>query len=125
MATKDTLKQLEMIDTLKTRLQSLMDDLDVLRRSIEECEKKAYNPSSANGVTLDDVFKALEKKSHRNSRFKLRELCRSNNISSLDEFLKISPNAFVHYKGIGPTTAYQVRVAIESLGIVWSDATLI
>ena len=55
MAKTDTLKQLEMIDALKNRVQSILDELDILRKSIEESEN-AYNPSSANGVTLDDVF---------------------------------------------------------------------
>ena len=59
---------------------------------------------------------------HRFSRSKLRKLCRTYNIKTLDELLQISPSAFVTYKGIGTTTAYNVREVIESLGIVWSDA---
>jgi len=55
MAKMDTLKQLEMIDALKNRVQSIHDELEILRKSIAESEN-AYNPSSANGVTLDDVF---------------------------------------------------------------------
>ena len=122
MAKTDTLKQLEMIDALKNRVQSILDELDILRKSIEESEN-AYNPSSANGVTLDDVFNVLAKRNHKSSRFKLRELCKSKNISTLDEFLQISPREFIENKGIGRATAYEVRDAIESLGVVWSDAT--
>jgi len=122
MAKTDTLKQLEMIDALKNRVQSILDELDILRKSIEESEN-AYNPSSANGVTLDDVFNVLAKRNHKSSRFKLRELCKSKNISTLDEFLQIPPREFIENKGIGRATAYEVRDAIESLGVVWSDAT--
>ena len=123
MAKKETLKQLDMIDALKKRMLSFLDDLDSLRRNIEESEKRDYNPSSSKGVTLQDVYKALEKRKHKSSRSKLREICRNNDINSLDDFLKISPKEFVRYKGIGSTTAYQVREIIESFGIVWSDAT--
>ncbi len=122
MAKSDTLKQLEMIDALKNRVQSILDELEVLRKSIAESEK-AYNPSSAKGVTLDDVFNVLAKRNHKSSRFKLRELCKSKNISTLDEFLRIPPREFIDNKGIGRATVYEVRNAIESLGIVWSDAT--
>ena len=122
MAKTDTLKQLEMIDALKNRVQSILDELEVLRKNIAESEK-AYNPSSAKGVTLDDVFKVLEKRKHKSSRFKLRELCKGKNISTLDEFLRIPPREFIDNKGIGRATVYEVRDAIESLGIVWSDAT--
>ena len=59
MAKSDTLKQLEMIAALKNRVQSILDELEVLRKSIAESEK-AYNPSSAKGVTLDDVFNVLQ-----------------------------------------------------------------
>ena len=122
MAKTDTLKQLEMIDALKNRVQSILDELDILRKSIAESEN-AYNPSSANGVTLDDVFNVLAKRNHKSSRFKLRELCKSKNISTLDKFLQIPPREFIENKGIGRATAYEVRDAIESLGVVWSDAT--
>lgn len=123
MAKVDTAKQIATIDALKVRVQSILDDLDLLRKNIEESDNNVYTPSSANGVTLNDVLKELDNKKHKSSRFKLRELCKDNNINSLDDFLKISPSAFERYKGIGPTTAYHVRKAIEGLGVVWSDAT--
>ena len=123
MAKVDLLKQLEMIDTLKDRVQSILSDLEDLRKSILESEKKAYDPSPTQGVTLIDIFNALEKKKHKNARFKLRQLCRDNNIETLDEFLKLSPSDFATYRNIGTTTVYQVREVIESFGIVWSDAT--
>lgn len=123
MAKIDTSKQLEMIDSLKILVQSILNELDTLRNCIVESDKKAYTHSSANGVTLEDIFNTLKKGNHKNSRFKLRELCKNNNINTLDEFLKISPREFITYKGIGRATAYEVRDAIESLGIVWSDAT--
>jgi len=122
MAKTDTLKQLEMIDALKNRVQSILNELEILSKSIAESEK-VYNPSSANGVTLDDVFNVLAKRNHKSSPFKLRELCKSKNISTLDEFLRIAPREFIENKGIGRATAYEVRDAIESLGVVWSDAT--
>ncbi|MBQ7553809.1 MAG: hypothetical protein IJT46_05580 [Bacteroidaceae bacterium] len=122
MAKMDTLKQLEMIDALKNRVQSILEELEILRISIAESEN-AYNPSSSNGVALDDVFNVLAKRNHKSSRFKLRELCKSKNISTLDEFLQIPPREFIENKGIGRVTAYEVRDAIESLGVVWSDAT--
>ena len=123
MAKVDTLKQLETIDALKKRVQSILNDLEDLRKSIEKSERNAYNPSSANGVTLFDVFEALEKRKHKNARSKLRQLCRNEKISTLDEFLKISPSDFLKYRNIGSNTVYQVREVIESFGIIWSDAT--
>lgn len=119
----DTTKQLEIIDSLKIRVQSILNELDTLRNCLVESGKKSYTPSSANGVTLEDIFNALKKGNHKSSRFKLRELCKNNNINTLDEFLKISPREFITFKGIGRATAYEVRDAIESLEIVWSDAT--
>lgn len=122
MAKIDRQKQLKTIDAIKAQLQSILKDLDVLRASVIESEKTDYRPSSANGRTLDDVFKVMEARKYRLSRSKLRKLCRTYNIKTLDELLQISPSAFVTYKGIGTTTAYNVREVIESLGIVWSDA---
>ena len=83
---------------------------------------KTSDPSPTQGVTLIDIFKALEKKKHKNARFKLRQLCLDNNINTLDDFLKLSPSEFKTYRNIGTTTVYQVREVIESFGIVWSDA---
>ena len=123
MARTDTLKQLEMIDSLENRVKSILNDLEVLRRSIVESEERSRVPSPAKGVTLDDVYKALVQKKHKSSRFKLREFCKAENIGTLDDFLNIPPRDFVRFKNIGKTTSYQVREAIESLGVVWSDAT--
>lgn len=123
MATIDTIKQLEMIDALEDRVKSILYDLNELRKSILESEGRAYDPSRSKGVTLNDVYKVLERNKHKSSRFKLREFCKSENIETLDDFLNILPRQFVQYKNIGKTTSYQVREAIESLGIVWSDAT--
>ena len=98
--------------------------IDFLEKSIT-CPfnlMKTSNPSPTQGVTLIDIFKALEKKKHKNARFKLRQLCLDNNINTLDDFLKLSPSEFKTYRNIGTTTVYQVREVIESFGIVWSDA---
>ena len=123
MAKKDILKQLEMIDSLENRMKSILDDLNALRKNILESEERSCDPSRSKNVTLNDVYKVLERNKHKSSRFKLREFCRSKNIETLDDFLNIPPRQFIQYKRIGETTSYQVREAIESLGIVWGDAT--
>lgn len=123
MAKIDTIKQLEMIDALEDRVKSILYDLEALRKCIAESEEMSYNPSRAKGVTLNDIYKVLERKKHKSSRHRLREFCKSENIATLDDFLEIPPRDFVRYPNIGKTTCNQVREAIEGLGVVWSDET--
>ena len=111
--------QLAMIDMLDYRLRAVLYDLGLLRKSIEEFCNDTKSPPIATGATLKDVYAKLKK--HRGSRANLRAVCRANGINSLEEFIKISPSEFMRNKGIGPKTVQDVREAIESLGIVWSD----
>lgn len=108
------------MDMLDYQLRTALYDLNKLRERIVDClNPQETPPPTPTTATLKDVYNALKK--HKSSRHKLRTLCKENGINTLEEFLKISPSGILDYKGIGPKTVYDVRVAIESLGVVWSD----
>ena len=120
---KTTQEQLAKIDMLDYRLRAVLYDLNLLRKSIEASCNTSNTPNtplSTNDTSIKEIYKNLKK--HRSSRSNLRSFCKAKGINTLEELLKVSPSEFIEFKGIGPKTLYDVRVAIESLGIVWSDA---
>lgn len=121
MATNITVQEvLAKMDMLDYQLRTTLHDLNKLRERIAEClNPQETAPSPAPNATLKDVYNNLKK--HKASRSNLRMFCKAKGINTLEVFLKNTPKDFMSFKGIGPKTLYDVRKAIESLGIVWSD----
>lgn len=79
----------------------------------------------AEEITLNDICAriGLSKKGKRKWSRKVKQILLNNNIDTLDKLLSIKPDDFLNLEGVGKTTLYHTRKAIESFGIVWSDAT--
>lgn len=78
----------------------------------------------AKEITLDDICARIgqSKKGKRKWSRKVKQILLNNNIDTLDKLLSLRPDDFLNIEGVGKTTLYHTRKAIESFGIVWSDA---
>ena len=121
MTTNITVQEvLAKMDMLDYQLRTTLHDLNKLRERIVDClNPQEAPPSPAPNATLKEVYSNLKR--HKASRSNLRMFCKAKGINTLEAFLKNSPKDFISYKGIGPKTLCDVRKAIESLGVVWSD----
>ena len=117
---KNLQDQLAKIDLLDSRLRAVLFDLSLLRKSLEA--SNSNNDTSPAGIDnlLKTVYQKLRK--HRASRSNFRSFCKANRVNTLEDFIKYKPSTFIRFKGVGPKTLKDVREAIESLGVVWSDA---
>ena len=76
-------------------------------------------------ITLDDVIEGIgtSKKMKKKWAVKVKRILKENDIDSLEKLLSLTPSGFLSLEGVGRTTLYYTRRAIESFGIIWSDVT--
>ena len=113
-------EQLRMIDNLEQRLIDALEDLAKLKASLLDIKSSTENKIPED-VSLEDVYLAIGKKKKAYA-YRLKAFCNDNNINTLAELVSVPPSQFIHSKGVGITTLHVVRKAIESLGVVWTDA---
>ncbi len=87
-------------------------DLDTFQQS-----KKTKN------LTLDDICgeTGKTKKSKKKWSRVVKRILLKNKIDTLEKLLSLKPSEFMEFEGVGKTTLYYTRKAIESFGFVWSD----
>ncbi|MCR5433046.1 MAG: hypothetical protein K6F20_01485 [Bacteroidaceae bacterium] len=117
---KNLQDQLAKIDVLDSRLRAILFDLSLLRKSLEASNSNIDVSPAAKDDLLETVYQKLRKRKASRSNF--RSFCKANSVNTLEDFIKYKPSTFLRFKGIGPKTLTDVREAIESLGVVWSDA---
>lgn len=85
-----------------------------------EIPQKADN---TNNITLDDICAEIgpSKKGKKKWGRKVKQILLNNNIDTLEKLLSLKPEEFMDFEGVGKTTLYYTRKAIESFGIIWSD----
>lgn len=126
MGRKEILEKLDEIDQM---LKSASVELGILRESVlalnEPCvssEKTALPlpdvSNYATGHTLEDLYKAFGKKkisyAHR-----LKKALRDKQITTLEDFLLLSPGELLELENIGYKTLLQTRSALKKLGLDW------
>lgn len=74
-------------------------------------------------LTIDDICAKIgsTKKSRKRYGNAVKQILRDNKIDSLEKLLSLRPSDFMAFEGVGKTTLYHTRKAIESFGFVWSD----
>ena len=83
----------------------------------------AMQSENANALTLDDICAEIgtTKKNKKKWGRIVKRILLNNNIDTLEKLLSLKPSEFIDFEGVGKTTLYYTRKAIESFGFVWSD----
>lgn len=106
-------KRIEAIERIEKHLKMALEDLELVKQNIATVETHA--PTN---LTLNDLYKAMEKYKPIYGYW-LRQAMTENDISSLEELIKLRPREVRKMKKIGVTTLYYIREAMEDLGIQW------
>jgi DNA-directed RNA polymerase alpha subunit len=108
-------KYLEELDVIIKDLKRIKHDLETAK---SHSISLVVNVSVPEDVTLEDLYKAIRVYS-KSSAFNLKEALKSNNITTIAEFVKYRPREILRFKNVGSTTIYNTREAMEDLGILW------
>ncbi len=104
------------------KLESMEKELRELRLAIGQtmmpevdCSDKKYNANLQ--YTLEDLYDAFGRKKHYAIR--LRNALERRGISTMEEFLLLSPGELLNLDGIGPGTLERIKKALDRLGVQW------
>lgn len=109
----DKAKRIETIERIEKQLKIALKDLELVKQDIT-----AVDTHVPTNLTLNDLYKAMEKYKPYYGYW-LKQAMVENNISSLEELMKLRPREVRKMKKIGVTTLYYIREAMEDLGIQW------
>lgn len=108
-------KNIEEIGAIIKELQNIKRDLESSKVNNSPLVITTAVPE---GLTLDDLYKAIRKYS-KSSAYNLREALKLHNITSLEQLVKYRPREIINFKKVGTTTIYNTREAMEDIGILW------
>lgn len=118
------------LDEISQNLHSASVELDSLRESILALEEPCANsgksvslplpdaPNYAKGYTLDDLYKAFDPKKQSYAK-RLKSALRKKQITSLEDFLLLSPSELLKLDNVGYGTLQKTQAALKRLGIDW------
>ena len=80
-------------------------------------------PGKINNLTLDDICAEIgpSKKGKKKWGRKVKRILLNNNIDTLEKLLALKPDEFMVFEGVGKTTLYYTRKALECFGFTWSN----
>lgn len=111
------------ITVLLKRLEKVEYELRDIRKGIAEC----MTPPAADGgeaeerdvqFTLEDLWEAFGRK-HSSYAVRLRNALERKGVTTLPQFLKMTPGQLLDLDGIGPGTLEYTNKAMKRLGIPW------
>ena len=105
------------------RLERVETELSEIRKDITEYMKPSVNSSSHASndfleFTMDDLCEAFGRK-HKSYAYRLRDSLMLHGVTTLSEFLSMSPGQLLNLDGIGATTLEYTNKALQKLGITW------
>lgn len=127
------LKSDEILDKLREINQTLISatiEIEKVREAVLTLEPQqettlnvAGHPLSAvpeyiTGYTLDDLYKAFGKK-RKSYASRLKSALKENQITTLEDFLSLSPGELLKLNNIGYRTLTRTQEALKKLGINW------
>ena len=115
------------IDELEQQLLSATKELQDIKTCIAKQETANVSVESSAipfmpfiseplGFTLDDLYAAFGKSKKKG---RLKAALRGNNITTLEQFLSLTPGEVLALKKVGYETLLSTKKAIEKLGLVW------
>lgn len=116
-------KNKQSITTLLKRLEKLESELSEIRKDIAE----SLIPSSKGGgdaietvvgFTLDDLYEAFGR-NHKSYAVRLRHALEQRGITTLQQFLAMTPGQLLDLDGIGAGTLDYTNKALKQMGIAW------
>lgn len=69
------------------------------------------------GYTLEDLYKEFGKK--KSLAYRLKSALKKRNITTLEEFLSLTPGELLDLEGVGYDTLLRTKKALSKLEIVW------
>ena len=111
------------ITVLLKRLEKVEYELKDIRKGISEC----MTPPTTDGgeadepvveFTLEDLWEAFGRK-HKSYGVRLRHALEQQGVTTLPQFLKMTPGQLLDLDGIGPGTLEMTNKAMKHLGIRW------
>lgn len=111
------------LTALLKRLEKLEGELCDIRKEIVWC----LTPAAIDGgeaeesdvaFTLDDLYEAFGRK-HKSYAVRLRHALEQRGVTTLAQFLKMTPGQLLDLDGIGAGTLEYTNKAMKTLGIAW------
>lgn len=111
------------LTSLLKRLEKLESELRDIRNEIAEC----LTPPADDGgdaedpdvqFTLEDLWEAFGRK-HKSYAVRLRHALEQRGVTTLPQFLAMTPGQLLDLDGIGPGTLEYTNKAMKRLGIPW------
>ena len=108
------------LTTILHRMEDIEKELRELRADLIKCATPtaAENEQELLQFTLDDLCEAFGKK-HQPYAVRLRNALAQQGITSLEDFLALTPGRLLDLEGIGPGTLQYANKALKKLGIRW------
>lgn len=69
------------------------------------------------GYTLEDLYKEFGKK--KSLAYRLKSALKKRNITTLEEFLSLTPGELLDLEGVGYDTLLRTKKALSKLGVDW------
>lgn len=110
------------LTTILHRMENIEKELCELRADLILCATPTTAENGSNPdvlqFTLDDLCEAFGKK-HQPYAVRLRNALAQQGITSLEDFLALTPGRLLDLEGIGPGTLQYANKALKKLGIRW------
>ena len=110
------------LTTILHRMEDIEKELRELRADLILCATPTTaendNEQELLQFTLDDLCEAFGKK-HQPYAVRLRNALAQQGITSLEDFLALTPGRLLDLEGIGPGTLQYANKALKKLGIRW------
>ena len=107
---------------LLKRLEKLEGELCDIRKEIAWCLVPAADDGESTdpdvAFTLDDLYEAFGRK-HKSYAVRLRHALEQRGVTTLPQFLKMTPGQLLDLDGIGAGTLEYTNKAMKALGIAW------
>ena len=109
------------------KLESIEKELAVVREYIGQFDDSTAQPGKYRlplpsdqslGYTLDDLYNSFGKKK-KSLSYRLNAALRQKGITSLEDFLNLSPGEILDLSNVGYETLLQTKKALFRLGIDW------
>ncbi len=108
------IEQIKSIESITQKLNEVIKELAILKESIAVSEYQ----TSQTDLTVKKLLSELKKR-NRGAASRIRHAFIENNITSIEQLLKLRPRNVAEMNGVGSNTVYHLREVLEDLGIIW------
>lgn len=116
-------KKRKSITSILNRIEKIEKELYEIRKDFTEC----FSPTDVKNkeisvrdieFTMDDLYDAFGE-NHKSYAFRLRNALEKKEITTLSQFLSMTPGQLLDLDGVGSGTLQYVNKVLKKMGINW------